>query len=485
MKNETGKKKVHEKLDLLQNDHIQRLRKFISQPSVALENNGVRECAELLKSIFLEVGLTDVEIIETPGFPALWASYKGKSNKTITVYDYYDTNVVGANWSKPPYEAVVEQHEPFKKVLFGRGASNKGGLIAFLNVIEAILKVEGELPVNLNFIIEGDEFLGSNQIPYLINRFKDQLKNSDALLFPKACQTMDGDVTLYLGNKGCLHFEMKCSGEMWGKGPIGASVHSSVQCIVDQPVWRLVSALNSMYDHETNKVLVDGFYDDVEVPPEDEKELIQILADKYKGRECDAITALGGKDRVKHFINNEKGAEVISRYSYSPTMNINGIRGGYTGPGTLLWTLPHEAYCTIDIRLPYNMDPIDILNKIRKHLDKNGYSDITLTPLETSSAEIPLNVSDALLQSSLKVFEEWNISPLIWPRKGAGGPTGFFSKMLGLKALNSTGLSYATGHSGPDEYMVIEGNDKVGGLLEFEESLADLLYSFSNSSKGN
>ena len=103
---------------------------------------------------------------------------------------------------------------------------------------------------------------------------------------------------------------------------------------------------------EKNLVLVDGFYDDVEKPGNDELELIKILAEKYKSSVADAIPAVGGSSRINQFINNESGVDVLKRFSYSPTMNINGIRAGYTGPGTLLWTLPHQAYCTIDIRLP-------------------------------------------------------------------------------------------------------------------------------------
>ncbi len=474
-----NRQKVHKELEGSQKDHLQRIKRFITQPSIALENNGVYECADLLRNIFCEIGITETEVIQTPGFPAVWAHYKGKSEKTLAIYSYYDTNVIGDNWSVPPYEGIVEKRDPFKKVLYGRGAINKGGLIALLNTLETLLDIEGVLPLNLMFIIEGDEFLGSNQIPFLINKFESKLNKSDALLVPQTCQTINGDVTIYLGNKGCLHLELKCSGDLWGKGPVGGSIHSSTQCIVDHPVWRLVSALNTLYDHEKNIVLVDGFYDKVEKPGEEDLALINILAEKYKGLEADAIPALGGSYRIKQFINEERGVDLIKRFSYSPTMNINGIRAGFTGPGTLLWTLPHEAFCTIDIRLPYDMDPFDIMNKIRGHLDTHGFSDITITPLETSSAEIPISTSDDIFKASLRVFDEWNIKPVIWPRRGSGGPTGFFSKMLGLKSLSSTGFSYASGHSGPDEYMVVEGNDKVGGLLEFEKSLADLIYSFA------
>jgi acetylornithine deacetylase/succinyl-diaminopimelate desuccinylase-like protein len=473
------RQQIHQGIDAALPAHLERVRRFIAQPSVAISNEGVPECAALLKDMFMQAGFTRAEIVPTPGFPAVWAELDSGAPKTLAVYQYFDTNVVGAGWTNPPYDAVVAEKAPFKKVLFGRGAGNKGGLAAFLNVVEEIIKVEGRLPVNLLCVIEGDEFLGSNQIPFLIEKFRSKLQKADALFSPRACQTAAGDVTLYLGNKGCLHMELKCSGAQWGRGPVGGAVHSSVQCVVDQPVWRLVSALNTLYDHQTNRILIDGFYDGLRQPTAQERELIGRLAENYKGREAEAIPALVGPQRVPKFIDDKIGADVLLDYCFNPTMNINGIRAGYTGPGTLLWTLPHEAYCTIDIRLPSDLDPQVCLAKVRAHLDAHGYPDISITPLEATMADLPLAVDDELMQASLRVFREWKVEPVIWPRRGAGGPTGFFSKLLGLKMLNTTGMSFASGHSEANEYMVVEGNDKVGGLAELEKSLVDLLFSYA------
>lgn len=479
MKEFNQRKQVHAAIDQNLPQHLERIRKFIAQPSVAITNEGVPECAGLLKEMFLQAGFNQAEIVPTPGFPAVWATYDAGAPKTLAVYQYFDTNVVGSGWQNPPYDAVVAEKAPFKKVLYGRGAGNKGGLASLLNVVQEIKRVEGSLPVNLMCVVEGDEFLGSNQIPFLIEKFRSQLAKADALFSPRACQTASGDVTLYLGNKGCLHMELKCSGEQWGRGPVGGAVHSSVQGVVDQPVWRLVSALATLYDADTNRILVDGIYEGLRKPTRDELELIRGLAERYKGREAEAIPALVGPQRVPKFINDEHGADVLLRYCFEPTMNINGIRAGYTGPGTLLWTLPHEAYCTIDIRLPSDLDPQECQAKIRAHLDRHGYPDISITPLEATMADLPLALDDELLQASMRVFKEWKVEPVIWPRRGAGGPTGFFSKLLGLKMLNTTGMSFASGHSEANEYMVVEGNERVGGLAELEKSTVDLLYSYA------
>jgi acetylornithine deacetylase/succinyl-diaminopimelate desuccinylase-like protein len=469
---------VHEHITAHSSPHLERVRALMAQPSVSRENQGVRECAELVLRFFKDFGCQVAEIAETPGLPSVWACYDTGAPKTLAVYGYLDTNIVGDGWTYPPYEAVIVQRPPFSKVLYGRGGGTKGGLVAFLNAMSSIKEVEGRLPLNLMFLIEGEEFLGSPHIPLLIDRYQDDLKRADGLLWPRPCQSATGDVSLFLGNKGCLHIELECSGDRWGYGPIGQSVHSSTQCVVDNPVWRLVHALASLYDPLENRVLVEGFYEGLREPTELELRLIQDLAHRYRGREASAIPGIGDPERISHFVDDAVGREVFLRYCFQPTMNINGLRAGYTGPGTTLWTLPYAAYCTIDHRLPPNLDPLECQKKIRNHLDRHGFTDIGLRTLMAVGSE-SLDVRDDLTQAALRMFVASGVEPAVWPRQGASGPTGFFSQMLGLKVLGATGMAHASGHSSADEYLVVEGDGKVGGLVEMEKSFADLVYSYA------
>ena len=146
----------------------------------------------------------------------------------------------------------MTKRDPFPRVLYGRGAGNKGAFVGFLNTLQSIISVEGTLPVNLMFVSEGEEFVGSDHIPMLIDRYNHHLSKADAVIVPGPCQTATGDVTLFLGNKGNLHIELEASGDSWGKGPIGGPVHSSAQCVVDNPVWRLIQALSTLYDIHEN-----------------------------------------------------------------------------------------------------------------------------------------------------------------------------------------------------------------------------------------
>jgi acetylornithine deacetylase/succinyl-diaminopimelate desuccinylase-like protein len=471
----TQRNKVHQLIADQGQEHLERLREFLAQPSVSQEGEeNVRECAGLLLRYFQELGCQEAELVETPGFPAVWAYYDAGAAKTVAVYGYFDTNVLGDNWIYPPYEAVVAEHSPFKKVAYGPGAATKGGLVTFLNALSAIKAVEGNLPVNLMFVCEGEEWLGSRHIPLLIERYRDRLSKADTFLNPRPCQTAAGEVAVYLGNKGCLHIELECSGDRWGRGPIGRALHSSRQPVVDSPAWRLVHALATLYDPGKNRSLVEGFYNGLLEPTVEEEALIDALAERYKGREASAV----GCGTVKHLVGDITGRDVFLRMCYQPTMNISGLRAGYTGPGTKFWTLPDVAYCNIDCRLPAELDPEVLLQQIRDHLDRHGYKDIGIQVLESTPSAHTLGMKDNVTQAALRVFSDWDIDPVIWPRAGAGGPTGHFSRLLNLKPLISAGMAHA-GQSGDSAFLVVEGDGKVGGLVELEQSFADLLYSYA------
>jgi acetylornithine deacetylase/succinyl-diaminopimelate desuccinylase-like protein len=247
--------------------------------------------------------------------------------------------------------------------------------------------------------------------------------------------------------------------------------------VVDHPTWRLVQALATMYDPADNRIMVEGFYDGLREPSTDDIALIDALASRYQGNEASAIPSLG-PGVVNRFIGDLTGRDLFLRYCFQPTMNINGLRAGYTGPGTALWTLPNVASCTIDHRLPPDLDPQVCLQKIREHLDQHGYSDINIKVLMSIGAQ-KLNVADEIAQAALRVFRAWDLDPAIWPRKGASGPTGLFSQLLDLNVLGATGMGYASGHSAANEFLVVEGDGKVGGLVELEQSFADLIYSYA------
>ncbi|MFB3092239.1 MAG: peptidase M20, partial [Dehalococcoidia bacterium] len=144
--------------------HVQRIQKAVQQPSVSTEDLGVRECADLLVEYHREVGFQEANTVETGGLPGIWAYYDAGAPKTIIVYANFDTRPVlpHEKWEHPPYSGTLTSTGPYSQVLMGRGAfSYKGPYVAWLNALEALIAVEGTLPVNVMTLLEGDEILGS------------------------------------------------------------------------------------------------------------------------------------------------------------------------------------------------------------------------------------------------------------------------------------------------------------------------------------
>jgi acetylornithine deacetylase/succinyl-diaminopimelate desuccinylase-like protein len=469
---------VHDVIAARRAEHLAAIRELMMIPSVMGDAAGVRRAAEFLAERYRALGCQEVEVAETPGLPAVWASYDAGAARTIGVYGYLDTNAVGEGWTCDPYAGVLAPRPPFGQVLHGRGAASKGGAMAFLNALAAIREAHGELPVNVVFLIEGEEFLGSPHIPLLIERYRQQLSRVDAMVWPGPAQSANGDVALFLGNKGLLKIEVACSGDAWGRGPQGGAAHSSTQAVLDTPTWRLIHALATLYDPAEGRILVEGFRHGLRPPTPAEDALLDRLAARFRGQEASAVPGIAPRAHVARFAGEIEGREVFRRYCFEPTMNIDGLRAGFTGQGTPAWTLPHAAYCTIDHRLPAGLDPDRCLGLIRRHLDARGYADIGLRVLGSVGAQT-LGVEDALVRAALGVFAQAGIEPVVWPCRGTSGPTGHFSHALGVGVLGSTGIGYASGHTGADEFLVIEGDGKVGGVAELHATLAALVTAYA------
>lgn len=459
------------------------LKEFVAQPSISCEGKGMREAAEIVLRHLKELDCKEAELIETSGFPGVWGYYDAGSAKTLVVYGYFDSNSVGQGWTVDPFGAESGPYDGFKEVLFGRGIRNKGPILCFINAVKKIAETDGTLPINIMFLIEGEEFLSSRNVPFMIEKYKGQLSKADYGLCVEACVTASGVPVVTLGNKGFIHLDMRVSGEKWGRGPQGSFVHGSTQCVVDSPVWRLVQVLYSMFDPETQEIKIEGFGEGLAEPTVEERKLIAKLLEQFKGRPLQDILPYvsGQPGKVKNFVFNLEGKELLERYLFYPSFNINGLRAGYTGPGTPLFTLPAEAIARFDLRLPRNMDVTQTLNAIRRHLDSHGFADVELNVMggygSTSS-----DMEDDLVQAALAALDNYPIKPLIWPKKSASNPVGIISDLLGIKVLTGFGNGISLGgNAGPNECLVIDSGDLRPGLREFEASFINFVYNYSEN----
>jgi acetylornithine deacetylase/succinyl-diaminopimelate desuccinylase-like protein len=464
---------IEEHLD----EHLANIQRWLRQPSVSAQNLGIREMAELVRADLEALGFRETELVPTSGHPGVWGYYEAGAERTLLVYLMYDVQPVNPeDWQSPPFEARLVDTE-LGQVVMARGATNqKGPERAFLNALEAIIAVEGKLPVNLMVTAEGEEELGSPHYSEIVDRYEARLRAADGALFPFNSQLPSGAVSMSLGVKGILYTEMEAAGGSHG-GPVRAEIHGSYKAIVDSPVWRLVQALASLASADGNTIAVPGYYDPVRPPTLEEQRMINALADTWNDGEQQR--QLG----VERWIDGVAGRDAILRYLYLPTLNIDGIWGGYTEEGVKT-ILPHRASAKVDSRLPYGLSPDSALAMIRRHLDASGFGDIVIRQLSGyPAAQTPLDAG--LVRAAIGVFNKYGYPPSVSPRLAGSAPFYQFTERLGLPLVFS-GLGHGSGAHAPNEYMVIRpaAGSRIAGLADVEKAYVDLLYALSEEQAG-
>jgi acetylornithine deacetylase/succinyl-diaminopimelate desuccinylase-like protein len=355
-----------------------------------------------------------------------------------------------------------------------RGATNqKGPERAFLNALDAIIATRGKLPVNLMVVAEGEEELGSLHYPEVIDKYDARLRGADGVFFPANAQGPSGEVSMALGVKGIVYFEMEAKGGAWG-GPARAEIHGSYKVITDAPALRLAQAIASLTTPDGNTIVVPGYYSAIRAPNDEEQRLVNGMADQWTRNEAGQRRVLG----VERWIEGMSGRESLVAYLFGTTLNVDGIWSGYTGPG-MRTILPHVATAKLDSRLVPNQTPDEAIRLIRAHLDAKGFRDIELRKL-SGYPPAQTSVSAPLVQAAISVYNKYGLVPGVVPRIGGSAPYYVFTERLKLP-LVSGGIGHGSGAHAPNEYMVIEpaAGSKIAGLATVEKFYVDLLYALA------
>ncbi len=452
--------------------HVAHLQRWIRQPSISAQNVGITEMATMLRDDLAALGFQETELVPTDGHPGVWGFYDAGAEKTLLLYMMYDVQPVEpADWDSPPFAAELVEHE-LGTVLMGRGATNqKGPQRAFLNAVEAIIATEGRLPVNLMVAAEGEEELGSPNYPQVIDRYEERLRTADGAIFPFNSQLPDGRLNMILGVKGIVYFELEASGGPHG-GPTRAEIHGSYKAAVDAPAWRLVQALASLVSEDGNTILVPGYYDRLRPMNDEEQRLLNGVLAEYDDEQLKS--ALG----VERWIDGVDGRRAQLELLLQPTLNIDGIWGGYTGEGVKT-ILPHRATAKVDSRLPPGLDPADALAKIRAHLDTQGFGDVAMRTLSAYPAA-QTSVEAPMVQAAIRVGNKYASSVTVNPRIAGSAPFYQFTERLGLPMV-PYGIGFGTGAHAPNEIMLIRprAGAAVAGLADIEKSYVDFLYALA------
>jgi acetylornithine deacetylase/succinyl-diaminopimelate desuccinylase-like protein len=392
----------------------------------------------------------------------VFGSYDADAAKTLIIFLWYDTDVLMDDWSSPPLEGCITPHPPFGTCLIGRGAFTKGSLVAFVEAMRSWRTIRGKLPINLLFVIEGDENLGSRTLPQFVDQYRTDLNRGDGVLFPRVVQDVTGKIRLSLGSKGMIRFTVTASGKHWGHGPQTQDCHSSEKAWVDNPLWRLLHAVNTLTDGRT--ITIPGFYDAIQRPSPQEELLLVELEKTFN------ITEYAKRINVKSY--DKPPRELLRTYLFSPTLNIERVTGAQNN-----FRIPAQAAAQLEIRYVPNQSAEDLLTKIRTYLDSQGYQDLQID-VNGIIDHAKTHLSDNLTRAVIETYRKLGVHPEIWPNSVASSPWNVFNSKLGLPLVHA-GLGHAGRHHASDEYFVITPQSPYIGLVTCQHSYIMIVNNFA------
>lgn len=403
---------------------LEELTEFLRMPSIsARESTGgeFRECANWVLEKLRDAG-AEAQLLETAGHPVVYAEI-GVGNKTLLSYGHYDV--------QPPEPLDLWESDPFEPEirdgsLFARGvADDKGDVLARIQALRLYIEEHGSLPFKLKFLIEGEEEVGSPNFADFVRSNKDLL-SADACLWEGSMKDEAGHPVIFCGTKGMAYVELRAKGA-------SHDLHSMYGGIAPNPAWRLVQALRTIKD-ENGEITLDGFEELIEPPSEQDLEAIsRIPFDDAELRRSWGVEAL---DR------NLTGQDALREMLLRPTANIAGIMSGYTGPGSKT-IVPSEAFVKMDFRLVAGQSPGPVVNLIRAHLDRRGFSDVEVVDLHgVEAAKTP--VDSPVVLTSVETWQDLGRDDaVVYPTIGGSGPTSLIATELGIPTVMTGNVANA------------------------------------------
>ncbi len=416
---------------------IAELSKLCAQPSVAAQNWGMAETAEMVAEMLQARGF-ETELIPTAGEPVVYAERKGRRDKTLLIYNHYDVQPAEPLdlWDSPPFEPTIRDGH-----LYARGVSDdKGHFVNRLFAIDAFLATAGELPCNIKFVVEGEEEIGSVHLPEFVANNKEKLA-AEACIWEFGSVDHRDIPVQYLGLRGICYVELSVETAQ-------TDVHSGIGgSILPNAAWRLVWALSTLKGPD-EIIRIPGYYDDVEPPTARDRELMAALpevADEYKNR-------FGNKSFLKGL---EGGVDLKMEEAFPPTCTICGLDSGYQGAGSKT-VLPAKASAKIDFRLAMGQTVEGVLTGLRKHLDAEGFSDVEVTFLGGGPAA-KTDPDDPFVELVVSTAEEIYGHPMeIIPMIGGSGPNYAFQHHLHLPIVTAGVGHPEAGAHAPNENLRLD-----------------------------
>lgn len=393
----------------------EKLADYIQLSSVSAQYQNINVTAEFLKKILTELG-GQVQVFDDQKFPLVFADFPtadpNSDQPTVLFYNHYDVQPAEPLelWHSDPWTLTKQDGK-----LIGRGIADcKGDLFVRLTALKNYIDDNGQPPVHIKFLIEGAEEIASNGLEYYFKKYSN-LFQTDLVVWESGSKNEKGQLSITGGNKGICCFELSATSA-------NIDLHSSYAAIVDGALWHLVDSISSLRDR--GKIAIEGFYDGIEEPTDRAKELahqMNLSPEKLTEQYQLAYPLIPGNE-----INKIK-----EDYLFSPSLNIEGISGGYENE-SVKTVLPRYGVAKFDIRLVPGQEPEDIAKKVEAQLKKNGFNDIKLDYTMGSKAyrsDMDAPLINTLIQTARTVYGGEN-SIEVLPTSAGTGPSYNFNHYL-------------------------------------------------------
>jgi acetylornithine deacetylase/succinyl-diaminopimelate desuccinylase-like protein len=415
--------------------YISELQDLCRQPSISAQNVGMQETAALVEKRLQKLGAKTKVIPVAGSYPVIYGEL-GEGPRTLMIYDHYDVQPPEPLnlWQSPPFAAEIRDGR-----LFARGvADNKGNLLSRIQAIESWQATRGPLPLKIKFVVEGEEEIGSPNLHHVAEANR-ALFAADGCLWESGYRDIDGHFVLTFGLKGICYVELEAHGA-------NRDMHSAYATYIPNPAWRLIWALNTLKTPD-DKITLDGMMEHVRQPTAKERALLKAIPfDEEKNKK-----ELG----LSGFIRDLSGYKLQKKHLFEPTCTVCGFLSGYTGRGTKT-VLPGTAMVKLDFRLVPDLTPELVADLLRKHLDKRGFTDISI---KRYSSEMPAlspvdgPLAKASIAAARKVYGE---KPAVTPLTAGSGPMYPLCQAAGIPTTSGgCGDVYSYVHA-PNESVALD-----------------------------
>ena len=426
---------IFEYIEKNRESFIDRLSNYLRMPSISAHGEGIAETGQFLSEWLNGLGL-ETELIPTAGWPVVCGRRNDAPGKpTVILYGHYDVQPPDPleEWISPPFEPTIRNGR-----LYARGVGdNKGQHSAQLFAIESLLACSGTLPCNIIVLLEGEEEVGSPNMPDFVRTHKDKLA-ADLVIISDGPVDVSGRSTLEFGVRGVVSFELRARGA-------NKDLHSgNWGGVVPNPLWTLVHLLASM-KNDKGEITIDGIYDNVQRPTELEHEALAKLP-----IDVEAVK----RDLELTHLDQPLERPYFDRLALWPTLTINGLHGGYGGQGSKT-VLPHEAIAKCDIRLVEAQSVEEVFAKVEAHVKRvapdvefirQGGMDPSKTPLDSLFTK---PIFEAIIEAQ-------GAEPQIVPAMGGSLPNYVFTKTLGLPTFLVPYANADEANHAPNENLEVE-----------------------------